>query len=447
MMAQDQAIVRFANGDKLSGSVLSLTLDKLTWESQILKVPAEFDLEHVLDLTMPATLGVEDGQPAEHEAVLEMTNGDTIKGQLAGLTDDEIRLKTWYAGDMVFRRVNVLSVKITSTSEIHYRGPTGIDDWTRSNDGIGWTYKAGTLVSESASGIAREIEFPDECKIAFDASWKGAFRPRIIFYSNDFESSSPTEGYEMVFQGNSVHVKKAGSNNWLGHSTNAGMLRENESARIEIRASLKSGKVLLFVDGEFIDMWEDDAVKADALGKGFHLISQDNAPLRISNILVSEWDGYTDDLPEKMNRLRGGRGFRGNWDMEDQANADEKELPEGRMVLRNGDSIEGEVIGIEGETIRLKTPLAEVSFPVSRLKNIVLKPADMETPKRYKGDVRATFSDGSQMVFRLDGVKGDSLVGFSQNFGEAVFSKDAFKRIEFNIYDRDMEHLRGQDDW
>lgn len=447
LMAQDEAVVRFANGDQLTGEVQSLTLEKLTWKSKILEEPAEFGLKHVLELNMPAAMGVEDADVAEHEAVLEMTNGDTIKGQLSGLTDDEISLKTWYAGNLVFRRVNVESVKITRTSEIHYRGPTGIDEWTQSNEAIGWTFKAGELVSEGTSGIAREIDFPDECKIAFDATWNGAFRPRIIFFSNDVKTSSPTSGYEMVFQGNSVHVKKAGSNTWLGHSTNAGVLRENESARIEIRASIKSGKILLFVDDEFIDMWEDDAVKADALGKGFHLITQDNSPLRISNILVSEWDGYTDNLPEKVNRFQGGRGFRGNWDFEQQSDEEDKEeeeLNEGRMVLLNGDSIEGEVLGIEGEIIRLKTPLAEVSFPVSRLKNIVLKPADMETPKFYSGDVRATLSDGSRMVFRLDGVNGDSLVGFSQNFGKAEFAKGAFKRIEFNIHNRNLEHLRGK---
>ena len=201
LVAQDQAVVRFSNGDQLTGNVQSLSLEKLTWESQILNEPAEFDLKYVLDLNMPATLGVEDGKIAEHEAVLEMTNGDIIKGQLSGLTDDEISLNTWYAGNLVFRRVNVESVKITRTSEIHYRGPTGIDDWTRSKIIGGWSYKSGSLVSASASGVAREIDFPDECKIAFDAAWNGAFRPRVIFYSNDIKSTGPDGGYEMVFQG------------------------------------------------------------------------------------------------------------------------------------------------------------------------------------------------------------------------------------------------------
>ena len=433
------SVVRFSNGDQLTGSLLSLTPESLTWKSQLLKEPAEFDLEHVIDLSMPAILGGEDGDSADHEAVLAMTNGDTIKGQLSGLTDNEIRLKTWYAGELVFRRVNVKTVKITKTSEIHYRGPTGIDKWIRSEDPASWSFKADALVSESAGGIAREIDFPDECKIAFDASWRGAFRPRVIFYSDDIGTSSPKAGYEMVFQGYSVNVKRAGSNTWLGVPTNAGMLRENEKARIEIRFSSKSGKILLYVDDEFIGMWEDTEVNAAALGKGFHLISQDSSPLQISNILVSDWDGYTDDAQQ---RPFGGLGFRGGWDFDlndNKAQTDDGKVPEGWMALHNGDMIEGEILGIEGDIIKLKTPLSEVSFPVSRLKNIAMKSADMETPKLYKGDVRATLLDGSQFVFRLDAVVGDSLRGFSQNFGTAEFNKDAFKLIEFNIHSRKYE--------
>jgi len=444
---QDQSIVRFSNGDQLTGSMLGLTLDKLNWKSEILNKPAEFGLEHVLELNMPATMETADVGEAGHEAVLGMTNGDSIRGQITGLKDDEIRLNTWYAGELVFRRVNVKSVKITRTSDVYYRGPGGMEGWVYEEDQGGWSYKSGALISDSSGGIAREIDFPAESKIAFDASWRGAFRPRIIFYSNDVKSTSPDAGYEMVFQGNSVHLKRSGSNTWIGHSTKAGVLREQEKARIEIRTSLKTGKILLFVDDEFIDMWEDEKVDADSLGKGFHFISQDNAPLRISNILVSEWDGYTDDVPKQQDQFQG-RGIRGGFGFEDDfEKKDEEEVLEGRMVLSNGDTIEGEVMGIEGDMIKVKTPLSEVTFPIYRLKNIVLKPADMETPILLKGDVRATFADGSRMVFRLDKVRDKKLVGFSQNFGQAEFSKDAFRRIEFNIHDSKMKDMRRSEDW
>jgi hypothetical protein len=444
--AGDDAVVRFSNGDQLTGEVLALSGDKLSWKSQLLKEPAEFDLGHIVDLNMPAGKAGE-AEPGGHKAVLEMTNGDFIEGRLAGLGDEEIKLKTPYAGDLTIRRVNVKAVSISRSSDYIYRGPNSLEEWTLSGAGS-WQFRGGALHSKSPGGIAREVEFPEECVIAFDASWRGAFRPKIIFFSSDVSSTNPDAGYELVFQGNSVHVKKCGSNNWLGHSTNAGVLRENEKARIEIKASRKSGKILLYVDGEIIDLWEDAEVADGKFGKGFHIVAQDSSTLRISNIGVGEWDGYHEEVPDRQAGL-GGRVFRGGFDFDGAEFGEEEaeeETPEGRMVLINGDSIEGEVLKVDGNDITLKTPFSEVTFPIVRLKNIVLKKADMETVKLYKGDVRATFGDGSRLVFRFDGMDGDKILGYSQHFGEARFSKDSFSRIEFNIYDKKMDSMRQRDD-
>lgn len=450
--AEDASVVRFSNGDRLTGEMLALTDDKLSWKSELLKESADFDLEYVVDLEFPVGAPPPAAQPAAaHEAILEMTNGDTIRGQLAGITDEQITLATWYAGQIPLRRVNVQSIKIISIADTHYRGPNSIEEWTQPDGGDSWRFRGGALHSESPAGIAREIDFPDDCVIAFDASWRGSFRPKIIFYSDDITTSSPQAGYEMVFQGNSVHVKKAGSNNWLGHSTNAGVLRENEKARIEIKTSLTNGKIALYVDGEIIDVWQDDAVEKERVGKGLHIVSQDSSPLRISNIEVTGWDGYLDDVPDRRLRIQG-RFQGGGFNLEgfggsDTQEAAKEEIPEGRMMLRNGDTIEGEVLGIEGEEITLKTPFSEVKFPVSRLKNIALSSEAMETPKLYAGDVRATLADGSRIVFRLDDVKDDALIGFSQNFGSARFRRDSFKKIEFNIYESELEAIRFRGDW
>jgi hypothetical protein len=448
LAAGDNAVVRFSNGDQLTGEALSLSGDKLTWKSQLLKEPSEFDLRHIVDLNMPAGNAVVGDSGAAHKAVLAMTNGDLIEGRLAGLSDDEIILKTSYAGVLTIRRVNVKSVSISRSSDYIYRGPNSLEEWTLSGSGS-WQFRGGALHSKSPGGIAREVDFPDECVIAFDATWRGAFRAKIIFFSNDVTSPNPDAGYEMVFQGNSVHLKKCGSNNWLGHSPNAGALRENEKARIEIRASNKNGKILLYLDGEVVGLWEDADVAAGKFGTGFHIVAQDSSMLRISNIGIGEWDGYHEEVPNQQ-AGGGGRVFRGGFEFgEEQSVEDEseEEPAEGRMALVNGDSIEGEVVKVDGDDITLKTPFAEVTFPIVRLKNLVRKKVDMETVKLYKGDVRATFEDGSRLVFRFDGVDGDKVLGYSQHFGEARFSKDSLSKIEFNIYDKKMESMRLRDEW
>lgn len=438
---QDGSVVRFTNGDKLTGDLLALSDKKLSWKSQLLREPAEFDLKYVVDLELPMGAPPADRPVAAHEAIIVMTNGDTIRGQLAGITDAEIRLRTWYAEELVLKRVNVKSAKISSIADIYYRGPNSLEEWTNHDGADGWSFRGAALHSDSAGGIAREINFPDECVISFEATWRGDFRPKIVFFSKDIiNPSSPESGYEMVFQGNSVHVKKAGTNHWLGHSTNAGVLRENEKARIVIKASLKSGKIALFVDDKVIDAWQDDAVDRDSLGKGFHIIAQDPTPLSISDIEVSGWDGYLENLPNRRGQMQLqfqggiGEGFELGNGFGQQQKPVEEVIPEGRMLLRNGDTIEGEVLGIEGEEITLKTPFAEVKFPLARLKNISLSSDSMEEAKLYNADVRATLADGSRMVFRLDGVEEDTLIGFSQNFGSARFRKEAIRRVEFNLY-------------
>ena len=446
---QDESVIRFSNGDRLTGDLLGLTGKALSWKSQLLKEPADFDLKYVLDLELPSGAAPSDQPVAAHEAIVAMTNGDAIRGQLAGITDTEIRLATSYAEELILKRVNVKSAKISSIADIYYRGPNSIEEWPQRDGGDSWSFRGGVLHSESPGGIAREINFPDECVISFEASWRGAFRPKIVFFSKDITSpSKPDSGYEMVFQGNSVHVKKAGTNNWLGHSTNAGLLRENEKARIEIKVSLKTGKMALFVDDQIIDTWQDDAVDRDTLGKGLHFVSQDSSPLRISDIEVSGWDGYLENAPNRAGQFQGGFGagleFGGGLEAKKTV---EDVIPEGRMLLRNGDTIEGEVMGIEGEEITLKTSFAEVKFPIARLKNLALSNDSMEEAKLENGDIRATLTDGSRLVFRLDGVEENSIIGFSQNFGTARFRKDAFKRIEFNLYPKNGEAIRPSEDW
>jgi hypothetical protein len=431
---QEGSVVRFSNGDKLTGDLLALTGEKISWKSQLLKEPAEFDLKYVVALELPMGAPPADRPVAAHEAIIGMTNGDTIRGQLAGITDTEIRLSTWYAEELTLKRVNVKSAKITSIADIFYRGPKSIEEWTQGDGADGWRFGGGVLHSEAPGGIAREVDFPDECVISFEAVWRGAFAARIVFFSKDITNpSEPQSGYEMVFQGNAVQLKEAGSNRWLGHSRNAGVLRINEKARIEIKASLKSGKIALFVDDQFIDAWQEEAVNRNKIGKGFHIIAQNASPLSISDIEISGWDGYLENGLIRRGQLGGGFDFELNGNSE-VAKPVKEEIPEGRMLLRNGDTINGEVLGIVGEEITLKTPFAEVKFPIARLKNISLSSDSMEEAKLYKTDVRASLADGSRIVFRLDGVEENSLIGFSQNFGTARFRKDALRRVEFNLY-------------
>ncbi|NQW99414.1 hypothetical protein HQ447_02055 [bacterium] len=441
------ASVRFSNNDQLTGSLDSLTTDRLVWKSPILEKPVPFILKNVLDVTLPAEQPLVD---ARHEATLSLTNGDTVRGQLASVTEQSVELDTWFAGRMKFNRLMIRDVAISERPDFLYRGPTGLDGWVQSGDKPAWTFQNSSFRSTAAGSIARDMNLPDECSIAFDAAWRGSFGLKLVFFSENLTSDHPTSGYEMTIQTRSVYLRSCKTQKFLGHTPNAVTLQENEKARIEVRASVKSGKICLFVDGHIIDVWTDPDVANNDIGRGIHFITQNESPVQISHIEVGAWDGDVDQLPD-LQLLGGIRRF-GNQNVQVLEEDSEPAAPANqpnteRMELRNGDTIAGEVVAIVDGIITVKTPFREVKLPVEVLRSVALKPVDLERCKRENGDVRAWFPDGSSLVFRLENVSGESLTGFSQNFGTANFKIAAFSRIEFNIYDPELEEVRLANGW
>jgi hypothetical protein len=441
-----ESSIRFSNNDQLSGSLETLTTEQIVWKSPIILKPIPFLLKNVVDLTLPATLTA---SAAKHEASVTLTNGDLVHGQLASVSDESVELDTWFAGRLKFNRLMIRDVRISERPDFIYRGPTGLDGWKQSGEKPAWTYQNSSFRSTAIGSIARDVNLPDECSIAFDASWRGSFSLKLVFFSDDLASDHPTSGYEMTIQTRSVYLRSCKTQKFLGHTPNAVMLQENEKARIEVRASKKTGKICLFIDGEIIDVWTDPDAASNEFGRGIHFISQNESPVQVSRIEVGAWDGEVEQVPDPQ-VLGGIRQF-GNqieqMDDEPEPVITEKKPNTERMELRNGDSITGEVVSIIDGTITVKTPFREVKLPVESLRSVALKPVDLERCKRENGDVRAWFPDGSSMVFRLQGVTDDSLIGYSQNFGTAHFKISAFNRIEFNIYDPELQEIRLANGW
>ena len=61
--------------------------------------------------------------------------------------------------------------------------------------------------------------------------------------------------------------------------------------------------------------------------------------------------------------------------------------------------------------------------------------------------MRAWLREGGRITFRLDSFDRDTLTGYSQTFGEVEFKLNAFSRLEFNIYNEELEALRGSSNW
>ena len=437
---EGKAIVRFANSDRLAGSLELLTIDRLIWNSAVLEKPTPFFLKNIVDLTLTAE---ESATKLGHEAEVTLTNGDLLRGQLISVADDAVELDTWVAGRLKLNRLMISDIRISERPELIYRGPTGLDGWTQSGDKPAWIYQNSEFRSESAGSIARDVKLPDECSIAFDATWRGSFGLELDFFSNDLATDRPTSGYAMSFRQRFISLRSCKNQRSLGNAPNALALQENEKAHIEVRASLKSGKICVLVDGRLIEVWTDPNVIRNGVGRGIHFVSLNSSPVQISRIEVAAWDGEVGEIPDP--EAVAGLGEQDTDEI--PRSAPVEKLMAGRMELRNGDNLAGEVLGIADGIITVKTPFREVKLPIQVLRSISLKAANLERCKRENGDVRGWLADGSSIVFRLEDVKEGTLMGSSQNFGTAGFRLSAFSRIEFNIYDPKLEDIRAANGW
>lgn len=441
--AQDaEAVVRFSNNDRLPGAVASLSSELLVWKSPVLEQPSAFFLKNVMDLTLPSAAPA---SAAEYEATLRLSNGDTVCGTLAAVTDDTVALDTWYAGRLNFSRVMVAGVKIAGKSLFDYRGPSGLDGWQQAAGKPVWSYSRGAFRSTGAGSIARDGLLAEENTIQFEVAWKGdSLGLKVNVFSDDASSDGSSSGYEISFQRGSIYLRNCKVQSFLG-STNAQALMENDRVRIEIRASVKSGKVCLLVNDRLLEVWTDPDVRKGKFGHCLHFVAQNATPIRVAALGIAAWNGVVDQTPEPRVGMMRQFGFPGQGD-EPKAVAPDKPK-EGRMELANGDSLDGEVVSIADGVMVMKTPLGDVKLPVARLRTVALKKADLERCKRRNGDIRGWFADGSSMVFRLDGVADATLLGSSQNFGGATFKLAAFSRIEFNIHDPELEDKRSTSEW
>lgn len=423
----------FTNGDRLSGTPSAMTGEGLVWTADhLLHQPSTIKLDSLLEVRLQGTAPPKQG--ADHQALLKLTNGDTLSGELTALTDDYVTLNTWYSGELQVKRTMAADLEIIRSERSLYSGPNALTNWSLSGEPQAWSLANGTLVSRTNGSVARKLDLPDKCRISFDLAWRASLKFRFLMFSDEGDTSSPDNCYEIMFQRQFVYMRKRWSTNNSGGTRNLGQnahireLANQEKVRLDIYFDRSEGTIAFYVDGRQAQVWSDEDPKVGDFGSWFHFVSEEY-PLQVSNIRASAWVG---DLPEN--------------DV-----PDEDEVPadvEGQVILlQNGDTVIGEVGAIQNGILNIKTEYGEVPVPVQRMRTLDLSSDEYEEPIRKNGDVRAWLREGGRITFRLDSFKDGKMEGFSQTFGKATFDLSAFSRVEFNIYDEEIEHLRSGPEW
>lgn len=412
--AVDADRLRFRNGDVLHGTLVGATpAGGLRWRRSDVREPIAFGLDSIYEVRLwPRAIAAE---PATVR--VELTNGDLLAGQLRKLDEQVGVLQTWYAGVVTLKRAVVQRlIFLRGEATALYRGPNNLEEWKREGGSRGaWVFQKGALVASGGGGtLGREMALPAAASIEFDLAWRGALYVNVGFGFDDPRQIYNSGGYMVQFSQQQVflnrHRPQRGSNIVGTHSEVPALQRQTRT-RVQLRYSKDKKLVMLALDGKLVRQWnepEDWAAKGGCLV----FVNQGPGQFRISNLVVTSWDGRVEEEPT--------------------AGSDAEDL----VRLTNGDKVSGRVKQIEKDQVILSTSFAEMNIPVGRVSGIEFGSARMERARRQPEDVRAMSADGHRLTLALERLDEQHLVGTSDNFGKLTAALGAFRTIQFRIYEK-----------
>jgi hypothetical protein len=301
---------------------------------------------------------------------------------------------------------------------------------------------------QAGTALIREDGMPDRAVLGFDLSWKNRLSISIGFHA-DFAKPEAEEGDEdkgrvrAFVPGDTSDLPRLFGNSYVlqmyssylmlyrcavdeeGKASlervqlNNNNLRLGESgkAHVEIRSNRRSGSISLFVNGEFVAQWSESDLAGRqgegyaGKGAGFGFVVQgDDAPLRLSDIVVSEWNG----MPDSARSLQ----------------VDDQDV----VLLANGtDRYAGRIAGyenanllFEGKHGSFRFPLAEVAevrFAKERLAEAGEVPADNFVVRMHPlGSISGRPVSGDQHLLGM----------VSPLLGELNLSLDSAVMLDFN---------------
>ncbi|MGJ8673427.1 hypothetical protein [Rubritalea sp.] len=437
LLAGPNSTLHFINGDSLSGEIVQLDQDIVTFQADDLKELVQFHRSHLLNLSLPSSTKTVPDSTVPHLAILTLEDRfypkgerDQIKGKLVRITDDFVELDTPYAGELKIDRSLIYSFEISNQKHLIYSGPNSLDEWNELGTPASWSFANNALITGlNDSSIAVELDFPTRSHLHFTVDRKKNIDLSILLYADSAETENPDNYYDLTINSNYLsmqkHLEKGRSEGLTKtFSTRASTL--GEQVPYDIYVDLNLGEFSIYVSGELTAKFSDPSPAPEIMGNSLHFSTHRSYEMRIRNIELSKWNGT---LPI--------------------ANEEEAQTleTEGNLIrLANGDALSGNIGPTVEEKIEVETEHAAFDVPISSISSIQLTPKEENHPRADTYDLKAYFKSGGWIILDPISLDSETLVGNHEAIGDVSFDLDTFSKIEFNIYDRKLNALR-EDRW
>ncbi len=468
-------LLRFTNGDQLHGEYRGIGEGpSILWDREDVGEAVEFKLTDIRHVVLNAG-----GMSLKSSGMAHVgtVNGDRIPGEVVELGEKHLILQTSFGSLVEIPREQVGLISPNPMGgRISYHGPFEKEGWKMVNmenaDGFPevkaeekdelaeerWKFSGSAWYWDQkgyGTGLVRKDGMSDQSVIKFEAAWKGRLSLAVGFHADfakpgkadeeeaaaDLRQMGRSTAFPVIF-GNSyvLHIysnyvslyktsfdEEGRARTDRVHAANSTVrLAESGRAGVEIRCNRKTGEIILFINDQFVCQWteamNDELAGPEyaGLGNGFGFsVQSDDSPVRISEILVSEWNG----MPDSARSLQ----------------VDDADI----VLLANGtDRFSGKVTGISDKRLKIESKFGDFELPLEEV-------AEIRFAKSGIAEAEEPESDQVKIRFHpLGRISGKPLKGGE---GKMSILHGAIGEVEVNLDAATMLEVEEEgafiDDW
>ncbi|GEM_PF-886167 len=413
----------FLNGDTLHGTLKTIGEEGVTWGHTDVKDSILFGPSNVREVKLKGPF------PEQELGALtrvSLTNGDDYRGKVLSMDSETLMLDTPYGGRISLASAMIQSLSPTAESRSLYQGPNGMDDFiiSQNHGNMGWEYKNNSLYYKGNTNEMLGLplpNFPDMASIEFDIEWRGNLQFYMMFWAQDPKNQN--ECYTIMLQSHYIRCYRQSNKHGRNELGNANLNhRRHNLGKSSLRLLLnrEEKEMYLFMNGEMIKKWTDQ-FDGKVSGDAFAFRALGNSPMKLNNMVIREWDG-------KIETER--QGEAGANDM---------------LLLTNGDTFSGKVIGIQDNVLRFETDFAELPIPINRVNTLTFAQATRAEPRRRATDVRVYFPNEERITLSLQRWAEGNMTGRSETTGDVALESRFVSRVVMNPYDE--RNKDQEDEW
>jgi len=389
------AKVRWNNGESIPGEILDGNAEALRWKTSLFADPLELKWRALHRIDQPLA-AVEVTEPFG----VVLRDGSHLCGDLIGVTDKTITIRSGRHGDAVLKRAEVLSVRRLGGGELVASGPTGDAGWSaltqsdsaRISPEPGSNSSLPTLLGGPGGALSlpywnRGATMKTSLPEMIDAEFRVRSSQRPDFRLGLASTGSAVRQLSIETWDDQLVVCRADDFKFIRK------IADNERVvALRVCWDTKAGTCTIFsISGELLTEWQPPDPVAPATA-GINVFNK-GRDLSLEFLRVRKWDGKP---PPKI------------------------DVTQPRVEFANGETVAGEVTHAAAGTLHLMSAGQPDGRDV-KLEEVEALYFSGDEPKTTKPEALLSYADGTRIAGKIESVK-DGSIALLTSFADAPVS-------------------------